>query len=352
VLRDHKQAAELAGRFGEGSFMVLVERGTPREVEAWANGLISKISGQVLRVGEKSLSCTLSIGISMIEPRPTDITEPIRDAMEALRNAQTAGGNRSLLIDHTDADTQRNLNDKIWVQYIKSALMENRFRLMQQPIASLMGDERGMFDVLVRMVDEHNQEVLPAQFMPIAERNDLMKNIDRWIVGASMSVCASRPVKRLFVRLSRDSVRDRSLPQWLNNQLKATRIDPRRIVFQVSEQITNDYLIEAGELAKTLRTQGFQFALEHFGTGRDPENLLSHMTIDYIKIDGTLVEGLAVNATMQERIRDLVERAHAKKIATIAERVGDANTMAVLWQLGVEFIQGYFVNEPEEVVLG
>jgi EAL domain-containing protein (putative c-di-GMP-specific phosphodiesterase class I) len=230
--------------------------------------------------------------------------------------------------------------------------MENRFRLLQQPIASLLGEDRGMFDVLVRMIDEQGQELLPAEFMAAAERNDLMKNIDRWIIGASMSFCASRKVQQLFVRLSKDSVRDKSLLQWLANQLKATRIEPQRIVFQVSEQVATEYLSDTSDLATGLRKAGFLFALEHFGTGRDPARLLAHLPVNYIKVDGTLMQGLSVDQNLQQRVRDFVGQAKIKKVSTIAERVEDANTMAVLWQLGIEFIQGYFVNEPEQVVMG
>ena len=185
-------------------------------------------------------------------------------------NAQQAGGNRVQLVDHLEEDTRQQAADEIWVRRIKAALMENRFRLMQQPIASLLGGDRGMYDVLVRMIDEQGQELLPAEFMAAAERNDLMKNIDRWIIGAAMSVCASRKVEQLFVRLSKDSMRDKSLLQWLANQLKASRIDPSHIVFQISEQIATEYLADATELAAGLRKAGFLFAIEHFGTGRDP----------------------------------------------------------------------------------
>jgi EAL domain-containing protein (putative c-di-GMP-specific phosphodiesterase class I) len=230
--------------------------------------------------------------------------------------------------------------------------MENRFRLMQQPIASLLGEDRSMFDVLVRMIDEQGQEVLPAEFLPIAERNDLMKHVDRWIVAAAMSFCASRPVEQLFVRLSRDSVRDKSLLPWLNNQLKATRIDPQRIAFSVAEQVATEHLADTTELAAGLRKIGFRFALEHFGTGRDPKRLLDHLPVNYIKVDGTLMQGISVDPTLQQRVRELVDQAKTKNVGTIAERVQDANTMAVLWQLGIEFIQGYFVNAPEEVVMG
>lgn len=352
LIGETRQPNDLFGRFGDGAFLLLMERGTARDVQTWANNLIRKIAAQVFRGAEKQISCTCSVGISMIDPRSPDAARAIVDAIDARRSAQKAGGGRVSMVDRLDEDTKRQAADEIWVRYIRSALMENRFRLMQQPIASLLGEDRGMFDVLVRMVDEQGQELLPSEFMAAAERNDLMKNIDRWVIGASMTFCASRPVKQLFVRLSKDSVRDKSLLQWLNNQLKATRVDPRRIAFQVSEQVATEYLADTTQLATGLRGSGFLFALEHFGTGRDPQRLLAHLPIDFIKIDGTLMQGLSVDQNLQQRVRDLVDQAKSKNVSTIAERVEDANTMAVLWQLGIEFIQGYFVNEPEQVTMG
>ncbi len=352
LIDETRQTSDLFGRFGDGAFMLLMERGTPRDIEIWATNLLRKIGAQVFRVGDKQISCTCSVGIGAIDPRSPDIAASINDAITARRNAQQAGGKRIQVIDHQDEDTRLQAADEIWVRHIKAALMENRFRLMQQPIASLLGEDRGMFDVLVRMIDEAGQELLPSEFMAAAERNDLMKNIDRWIIGASMTFCASRPVKQLFVRLSKDSVRDKSLLQWLSNQLKATRVDPQRIAFQVSEQVATEYLSDTTDLATGLRKAGFSFALEHFGAGRDPARLLAHLPLDYIKVDGTLMQGLAVDQNLQQKVRDLVDHAKGKKVATIAERVEDANTMAVLWQLGIEFIQGYFVNEPEQVVMG
>jgi EAL domain-containing protein (putative c-di-GMP-specific phosphodiesterase class I) len=105
------------------------------------------------------------------------------------------------------------------------------------------------------------------------------------------------------------------------------------------------------ELAVNLRKLGFRFALEHFGTGRDPLKLLADLEMNFIKIDGSLMQGLSTNQIQQQRVKGLVEAAKRKSIETVAERVEDANTMAVLWQLGVEFIQGYFVNAPEDVTM-
>jgi multidomain signaling protein FimX len=119
----------------------------------------------------------------------------------------------------------------------------------------------------------------------------------------------------------------------------------------VTEELANQYVRQTKELAGNLRKLGFQFALEHFGTGRDPLKLLADLEMNFIKIDGSLMQGLSTNQIQQQRVKGLVEAAKRKGIETVAERVEDANTMAVLWQLGIEFIQGYFVNAPEDVTM-
>jgi len=352
LLKEQLQPIDLAGRFGDSQLFIMMERGTRGDIDAWCASIMRKLATHVFQVGEKSVSCTCTIGVGLINPHGATVNSVIKDALQGLQQAQQGGGNRAQTIDHLDDDTRLQENDKIWVKLIKSALMENRFRLMQQPIASLNGEDTGMCDVLVRMLDEQQGEVLPAEFLAAAERNDLMKNIDRWVIGAAISFCSSRKIKELFVRLSKDSVLDRSLPTWLENQLKATRINPSRIVFEISEQVATEYLSNTVELSKTLRTAGFKFALEHAGNTRDPLHLLQHLQLDYLKFDGSLMQGLAVDTELQDKLHALVKAAKAQNVRTIAERVEDANTLAVLWQLGLELIQGYFVHEPEQVTLG
>jgi EAL domain-containing protein (putative c-di-GMP-specific phosphodiesterase class I) len=229
--------------------------------------------------------------------------------------------------------------------------MENRFRLVQQPVASLQGDDPGMFDVLVRMVDTQGKEVLPSEFMAAAERNDLLKNIDRWVVGASLSFAAQRKPGCLFVRLSKETARDATFVDWLDNHVRSSRAEPQRLCFQVTEQAAALYGTQIKALSTALRRRGFRFALEGFGAGRDSPGMLETVPLDFVKIDGAIVQGLTGDTQLQQRVRTLVEAATKKQIQTIAERVEDANTMAVLWQIGVQYIQGYFVNEPEQVVL-
>jgi diguanylate cyclase (GGDEF)-like protein len=352
LLREQLQPGDLSGRFGGQGFMMLVERGNTQDVEAWSEHVVHKVATEVFQAGAKSLSTTCTVGLGLVPAEVRTPEGPANDAYMAHRQGREMGGNRVQLLEHTGALLRLQDQDRLWVKQIKAALMENRFRLVQQPIASLVGEDLGMFDVLVRMLDEQGQEVLPSVFIPAAERNDLMKNVDRWVIGAAMSFCAARKPGALFVRLSQESLADPSLPGWLATQLKATKIEPARIVFQLREDIAAQHIKEAMALHKVLGERGFRFALEGFGMGRDTEQLLNHLKPDFVKIHGALMQGLSADQNKQARVKETVELARKCKAITIGERVQDANTMAVLWQLGVEFIQGYFVNAPEEVVLG
>ena len=351
LIRESLHPKEIAGRFGGLRFLALLERGNENDITAWAEQLLERVQKHLMRVDEKEVSVTCSIGLSVVTPGQTRLDAVILDALECCRKGVTRGGNQSLMSDRADTENRVMSYDKVWVKHIKAALMENRFRLVQQPIASLQGEDPGMFDVLVRMIDHQGKEVLPSEFMAAAGRNDLMKNIDRWVVGASLSFAAQKKPECLFVRLSRETARDPSFLEWLDNHLRSSRAEPRRLCFQVSEESATSHLSEIKALATRLRERHFRFALDSFGSGRDSGGLLEAVPLDFVKIDGTLVQGLRGDPKLQLRARLLIEAATRHSIQTIGERVEDANTMAVLWQLGVQYIQGYFVNQPEEVVL-
>jgi diguanylate cyclase (GGDEF)-like protein/PAS domain S-box-containing protein len=351
LLRAQLTPTDICGRFGGNGFLALLERGTARDVETWAENVVKRVNEHVFAIEDKTLSATVTVGLGLLPSANPDVGAAITDAVSATRRGRELGGNQMYAVDKSDTDTRVQAYDKIWVRHIKSALMENRFRLVQQPIASLLGEDKGMFDVLVRMLDEQGTEVLPAEFIAAAERNDLMKNIDRWVIGASMSFAANRKAACIFVRVSKDTLLDKSLLGWLDTQLKSLKIEPKRLCIQVTEDLANQYVRQTKELAESLRKLGFRFALEHFGTGRDPLKLLADIDMNFIKVDGSLMQGLSTNQIQQQRVKGLVEAAKRKGIETVAERVEDANTMAVLWQLGIEFIQGYFVNAPEDVTM-
>ncbi|MGH8299516.1 MAG: EAL domain-containing protein [Steroidobacteraceae bacterium] len=351
LLKETLYPNEIVGRFGGVRFLALLERGNENDIQAWAKQLLTRVHRHALRVNDKTVAVTCTVGLSIVPPSSPNLDAVVADAIEACSSGAKQGGNRVVASGRADVDNRVQAYDQVWVKHIKAALMENRFRLAQQPVASLQGDDPQMWDVLVRMVDPQGKEVLPAEFMAAAERNDLLKNIDRWVVGASLSFAAQRRPQCLFVRLSKDTARDATFVDWLDGHIRSTRAEPARVCFQVTEEVATSFP-QVRVLAGGLRQRGFRFALEAFGSGRDSQGLLETMPLDFMKIDGALVQGLARDSQLQQRVRGLVESAGKRSVHTIAERVEDANTMAVLWQLGVQYIQGYFVNAPEEVVMG
>jgi EAL domain-containing protein (putative c-di-GMP-specific phosphodiesterase class I) len=271
-------------------------------------------------------------------------------AMAAVRQGRTEGGNRTCVRD--PLPPTMNHDDRMWVQRIKSALMDNRFRLQKQPIASLSGQTSDTYDLLVRLQDDDGSDVLPSEFLAAAQRHDLLRALDRWVLGASIALASQRSGKAFFVRISADTLNDRTIVAWLKNQLAGAGIEASRIVIQVPEADVDRAPDAAVALRHGLHAAGIRLALEHVGFGQDSLHLLSTLKPDFVKIDGKLMQGLAQHPEQQATVKALVEQARTVGAGTIAERVEDSNTMAVLFALGVESIQGRFVQKSEAVVLG
>ncbi len=352
TLREFLLPADLCARFGGTIFTVLLERGTMADVEAWAEQVCRAVAGRVFEVERQSTTLTCTIGVSEIPPGHAATAELLSGAELACRRGRASGGNRVELCDQSSATQKIRMTDALWVPRIRAALMQNRFRLLHQPIASLQEDVEGMFDTLVRMLDESDNPILPAEFMPAAERSGMIKNVDRWVIGASMSFCASRNPTVVFVRLARESVIDATLPEWLASRARSLGVQPGQLCLQVSESVATRQIRETRELSMALRAAGFRFAIDHVGTGRDSTQLLSHVPMHFMKIDGSLMQGLAADPGLQQRVANLAHAAQKHGVRTIAERVEDARTMAVLWQLGIAYFQGNFVQTRGVVLEG
>lgn len=350
ILRGVMHANDLYGRFGGTVFAALVERGTLRDVEAWAEHVLTRISDHIFEVAHNTLSISCTIGLAEIGPGADRLEALISDAERANQRGRKRGGNQVVVEETSDESTRIQRFDALRVQEIKAALVENRFRLLHLPIAALSGGSEKMFDTVVRMLDAKGDETAASEFMAAAARNRLLRPIDRWVVSATMQYCAKQSFDRVFVKLSHESLIDKTLPEWISAQARAHKVSPARVCFQVSEEDATQYLKQSAELAEGLRASGFKFAVEHFGIGRNSLRVLTQTPMDYLKIDGSLMESLSMDKTLQSQVQDFVDEAAKHKILTIAERVEDANTMAVLFQLGIEYMQGHYLQEPEVVL--
>jgi len=351
VIRGLTQPNDLYGRFGGVVFTILLERGTLRDVEAWAENAVTTISDHLFEIAEKTASVTCTLGLSEVTRGADRVESLVVEAEQANNRGRKRGGNQVVLAEISDESTRIRRFDLVWVERIKSALLNNRFRLAHLPIVNLSGVEGNRLDTLIRMLDENGEEIPAVEFMPAAERHTMLKTIDRWVIGATLAYMRESEPDQIFVKLSKDSVVDKTLLEWLEREVTGNGVDPGRLCFQVSEEVISRHLKQVKTLAEGLIALGFSFAVEHFGVGRDPMKILSVIPMQYLKIDGSLMQNISSNQTRQESVQGFASAAADKGIATIAERVEDANTMAVLFQLGVNYMQGHYVQEAE-VVLG
>jgi diguanylate cyclase (GGDEF)-like protein len=350
LLRPQLTPTDLAGHFGGGSIMVLAERGTQRDAEVWAQRLVEKIAQHEFETSGRRYHATVSIGVAALPGDSDKLDAVVLDTEESVRRSRKQGGNRVGKVGQSAGEASVDAADMDWAKQIRAALTENRFSLVQQPITSLAGGAP-LIDTLVRMADAQGREILPSEFMPSAERRGMIGLIDRWVISNAAKLAQSSKVGCVFARISRHSALEASLPTWIAHMLQTVGLEPGRFCIQVTESITASNPADILRLANALRAAGIRFALEHYGTGIDPLSMLGMLPLDYVKIDGSLMQGLTTDPLLQSKVGSLIEAARERDIGTIAERVEDANTMAVLWQLGVQHVQGFLFRASEEVVL-
>ena len=349
-IRKRMHPRDVAGRFEGTVVMALLERGNERDAEVWGQQLVEHIGKHQFSIGEQTVQMTCTVGVVGVSGVYSSLEEIVAAVSEAHDQGKSGGGNTAFLSESTDVDTRLRKYDEIWVKRIKAAMIEKRFRLAQLPIAGLRSDSAKMYDMLVRMIDEQGNAILPSEFLPAAERNNLMKTLDRWIITASIEFCRESDAENVFIRLSRQSMQDKSLIEWMQSELSQAGVEPGRLCVQIPEQEAAKYIKESQSKSEELRNAGIGFALEHYGVDKNRFQILDLLKPNYIKIDGELMHSLMTDTSLQEAVRQLASAADQRNVETIAERVENANAMAVLFQLGVHYMQGHYVHEPEVVL--
>jgi PAS domain S-box-containing protein len=243
-----------------------------------------------------------------------------------------------------EAALQRDAEKLLWIERIQDAIAQDRFALYAQPIVDLSTGKIVQHELLLRMVDPDGTIVAPGGFLPVAEEYGLIGEIDRWVIGRAVALAAAgRPVE---VNLSGHSVGDQEVLDLIERELEWTGADPALLVFEVTETALVENQAAAAVFAGHLRALGCKLALDDFGTGYGGFTYLKALPIDLLKIDIEFVRDLAVNPASRHVVEAVVALARGFELETVAEGVEDAETLALLRELGVDFAQGYHIARP------
>jgi PAS domain S-box-containing protein len=239
----------------------------------------------------------------------------------------------------TDAETLA------WIGRIRDALAEDRFVLYAQPIIDVASGEVVQRELLLRMCEPTGEIVPPASYLPIAERYGLIGDIDRWVIDHAIEIAASGG-GGVELNLSAASVGDPSVLDDIESALERNGVDPRSLVFEITETALITDQGAAKTFADRLHALGCRLALDDFGTGYGGFTYLKQLPVDFLKIDIEFVRDLPVNPASQHVVESVVALARAFGLQTVAEGVEGAQTLELLRELGVDYAQGYFIGRP------
>ncbi|MBI5937910.1 MAG: EAL domain-containing protein [Betaproteobacteria bacterium] len=340
---------EILARLGGDEFAVLVNNTTETEVTQLAERIVRAVGQIPFRFEGQNLRLTASLGIALYPTHATETEALIAHADAAMYQAKLAGKN-TWRVYRADLDTARSMAASLgWNQRIANALEKGLLRLHFQGVYRSRDNAISHMEALVRMVDEENpgELIMPGRFIPVAEKSGKILNIDRWVLAESVRLLKERPDMRpLAVNISGRSFDDPSLPQYIGELLRDARVEPKRLVVELTETSAVSDLADAQRFIEALRVTGCGICLDDFGSGFASFAYLKHLAVDTVKIDGLFIRNLPHDHDNQVFVKAIVDVARGMGKQTVAEFVEDAATLGMLRDFGVDMVQGYFLDKP------
>jgi diguanylate cyclase (GGDEF)-like protein/PAS domain S-box-containing protein len=353
LLRARLRESDILARLGGDEFAILLPKADEERARAVAESLLDEVRRHRTVFRGRRVKVTTSIGIAVIDGRERLSAEDVLVRADVAMYAAKGAGRDGYSLYRVPAGGHTEHAGLTWPDRIHRALEEERFRLFAQPILDLRTNRISQYELLIRMEDTDGELLPPGSFLPTAERSGLIEAIDTWVAQEAIRLIAARAGNgrplRLEINLSGRTLGDSQLPALVERELAATAIDPAALIFEVTETAATVNLDEARAFATALTSLGCGFALDDFGAGFGSFYYLKYLPVDMLKIDGDFIGGLAHNRTDQAVVQAIVELSHNLGLRTVAESVGDAATLAMLRDYGVDFAQGHHVGPPEPV---
>jgi len=335
TLMHRLRASDMIARTGGDEFGIVLADTTAESAAATAQELRGLVSGCA---GESAI--TASLGIAAFGAGSDLVGDDVLVAADiALHEAKHGGGNR------VSVYRGQNGPDMTWMQRIRTALEQDRFVLHAQPIVDLTSGAVSHHELLIRMLDDGHL-ITPDAFLPTAERFGLINAIDRWVGRTAVSLAAAG--HRVAINLSAHSIGDTEIIRIVQSAVEQG-VDPALLMFEITETAAIANLQEARGFATALGEIGCELAIDDFGTGFGSLTYLKHIPARYVKIDREFIKDLTLSPTDQHVVRAVVGIARSLDQRTVAEGVENAETLALVRQLGVDYVQGFFTGRPAQI---
>lgn len=309
------------------------------------------IEDHLFEISGRTVQLTVSIGIA-------PISDNAPKAQDLLGRAHTASADVKKMEGHEagngvhvyNPEEYETLDEDNTGAAIQRALDEDRFRLLFQPIINLRGEGEEHYEAFLRMLDKEGNEVSPYDFLPPTGPSEMASKIDRWVVLQTIKHLSNHRSRghdtRLFLNLTAETLQDKSFASWLSVALKAARLPGDSLIFQIAESDATTYLKQVKEFVKALQQLHCNISISRFGSALNPFNTLKHIDVQYVKIDGSYTEEIQKSDEAKETVKEMIKSLQGAGKLTIVPLVENAAVLSTLWQAGVNYIQGYYLQAP------
>lgn len=353
ALRSRLRETDVLARLGGDEFAVIL-LGVDSDEAALVAGDIAEAVRTAGRLDQPLLRpVTASVGVVAFSHGDATAEDLMMRADLAMYDAKERGKDRVAVWQLPEDLDPSSTTRLAWIDQLKDALDHERFVLEAQPIIDLRSGRITEYELLIRLPSEDGELVPPGTFLYLAERYDLITDIDRWVTKQAIAMLADRkdiPADvGLTVNLSGRSIACAELADDIAAELRRTGVDPQRLTFELTETTAVADVPAARRFAERLSALGCQFALDDFGAGFGSFYYLKHLPVDRIKIDGEFVRNCVQNRSDQVTIESVVHLARGLGKRTVAEYVTDPETCTMLIELGVDGGQGFHFGRPQSL---
>ncbi len=351
-MKRHMRSIDVLARLGGDEFSLLLVNTTIEHARAIAQELIDTIRSTTFKWRDQHFEIGLSIGLISVDKCSQDPAQMLTRAELACFTAKDHGRNKIHIYRKEDDELTRRHTEMMRAAGVTGALQEDRFRIYCQPIVALSpkNKESLHYELLLRLTDPKGDLIMPASFIPAAERYGLMSSLDRWVIRTAFhsynDIFGEGSGVQIAINLSGNSLNDDTLLDFIKGEIDLTKIDPGTVCFEITETAAISNLDQVSQLILELKRIGCRFALDDFGSGLSSFAYLKNLPVDYLKIDGSFVHDMLDDTIDHAMVEAINQVGHIMGIGTIAECAESEEVVEMLRELGVDYAQGYAMGSP------
>jgi diguanylate cyclase (GGDEF)-like protein/PAS domain S-box-containing protein len=352
LIREQVRDSDFVGRLGGDEFGALLIGCPIDKARQIATDICNAVADYRFVWRDKIFNIGISIGLVEISHISGTVQDVMSAADSACYVAKQEGRGKVHIYSARDEAVARERGDIRWLRELQTALHEDTFELAVQPIIAMSrgADSGPAAEVLIRLPGRGSDSDT-ADFLRPAQRYQLMPQIDRWVVNATLTAISSGELKiaghrSCAINLSGQTIADDAFLGFVVDALDRTGIAPSAICFEVTERAILDNVKQAQRFIEVLHGIGCEFSLDDFGSGMGSFSSLKHLPIDYLKIDGMYTHNVQTDEVNQEMVAAMIKLARAMEFRVVAEQVERQEDFDWLRDVGVDYVQGYFVDRP------